>query len=81
MARPAPKRDGEEHDRRRDRHRGDGVAAQPADPERVDELIGGLQHVRERDRHRERQQRAKDRSLEPLIRRGRFRRRGHRAET
>lgn len=57
-------RDQDKHHRHGNRNRRHRCGAQPAHPERVDQLIGDLQDVRAHDRRREQEQRARNRALE-----------------
>jgi hypothetical protein len=61
---PGAERDDEEGDWKADRDRCHGSGAEPPDPERVGELIAGLERVAENDRDRERDQRRRDRTFE-----------------
>ena len=58
------KRDDQERHREADRDGGDRGSAEPSDPERVDQLIAGLECVAENDRDRERDQGRRDRTFQ-----------------
>jgi len=61
---PGAERDDQEGDWKADRDRCHGSGAEPADPERVGQLVAGLERVAENDRDGEHDQRRRDRTFE-----------------
>ena len=75
---PGAERNHQERHRKTHRNRRHGRRAQPPDPERIGQLIAGLQHIPENDRNGQRHQRARDRALEEQrAAAGKFGRWGH----